>query len=95
MGWKASNEGIASHNHGWLQETTMDVLHELLKQADVHDRYRLMPPSVPERETGCVNVHSMNGATAVLPKDPAQHHTLERVKPPSLPISTELCRSKR
>jgi hypothetical protein len=31
-----------------------DFLHGLLTRADVHDRYCLMSPSVPEIETGCV-----------------------------------------
>jgi phosphatidylserine/phosphatidylglycerophosphate/cardiolipin synthase-like enzyme/uncharacterized membrane protein YdjX (TVP38/TMEM64 family) len=47
---------------GWLQEMTMGVLrarlHRMLKDADAHDRYRLMSPSVPGLDTGCVNVHS-------------------------------------
>lgn len=44
--------------HAAANSRRRERLHELLTQADVHDGYRLMSPSVPKLATGCVNVHN-------------------------------------
>ncbi len=47
---------------GWLEDATMGVLRarmqNRLQQADVHDRYHLYAPYLPDLENGCLNVHS-------------------------------------
>ena len=47
---------------GWLEEATMGVLrarvHQRLKAADHHSRYRLYCPHIPGLKQGCLNVHS-------------------------------------
>ncbi|AET90624.1 SNARE associated Golgi protein-associated protein [Burkholderia sp. YI23] len=53
---------VPRNQSGWLQEVTMGVLrarlHDLLKHADTHGRYRLMCPIVPKLGDEIVNVHS-------------------------------------
>lgn len=47
---------------GWLEEATMGLLrarlHNRLKDADVHDRYRLYCPTLSSLDDCCLNVHS-------------------------------------
>lgn len=47
---------------GWLEEVTMGVLrarlHERLRKADIHDRYRMMSPMLSATDDGTLNVHS-------------------------------------
>jgi phospholipase D1/2 len=47
---------------GWLEQATMGALrariHQRLKSADRHARYRLVCPHVPGLKEGCLNVHS-------------------------------------
>lgn len=47
---------------GWLEEVTMGVLrarlHQRLREADAHGRYRTYCPHLPELDGDCLNVHS-------------------------------------
>ncbi len=47
---------------GWLEENTMSILRgrllELLARADQHKRLRVLCPTMPGLEGGCINVHS-------------------------------------
>ena len=47
---------------GWLEEITMGVLrarlHDQLRRADIHHRYRMMSPQLDEIDDGALNVHS-------------------------------------
>jgi phospholipase D1/2 len=47
---------------GWLEEITMGVLrarlHDHLRRADIHHRYRMMSPQLDEIDNGALNVHS-------------------------------------
>ncbi|MFC7515149.1 VTT domain-containing protein [Herbaspirillum sp. GCM10030257] len=47
---------------GWLEQATMGVLrarvHKKLKDADMHERYRMYCPHIPGLKDQCLNVHS-------------------------------------
>jgi phosphatidylserine/phosphatidylglycerophosphate/cardiolipin synthase-like enzyme/uncharacterized membrane protein YdjX (TVP38/TMEM64 family) len=47
---------------GWLEQATMGHLrariHQRLKAADHHDRYRMYCPQLADEQDGCLNVHS-------------------------------------
>lgn len=47
---------------GWLEQATMGVLrarvHKKLKDADMHERYRMYCPHIPRLKDQCLNVHS-------------------------------------
>lgn len=47
---------------GWLEQATMGHLrariHQRLKAADRHDRYRMYCPQLADEQDGCLNVHS-------------------------------------
>jgi len=53
---------VPRRESGWLEETTMGVLrarlHQRLKSADAHGRYRMYCPHLPELAAGCLNLHS-------------------------------------
>lgn len=53
---------VPRNQSGWLQEVTMGVLrarlHNILKDADKHGRYRLLSPAVPGLGEAIINVHS-------------------------------------
>lgn len=54
---------VSRLTEGWLEERTMGALrarlHQRLREADVHDRYRLFYPHIPGLEGPCLlNVHS-------------------------------------